>query len=239
MIRWVDEKIDCTAGSDDDPAEKRFGVSLSLKIGMHRDRPNVKPWSRRSLLHERISNDNSVLKRNYAFTGKRHRLVDGARITIFRNKTKRVDISDALNVGTRQRSNHTCQLPHNAAFSGGAGWRRRDVGASQFFWNRRCRRMRHLQNFVLPKNVPSRKFARSEFSGVSHSTMPSHRPARKRRNPHLYSLLNSKSLVSPIGISLTPWNCVMTNSEKRALGQPKSWRVNRLGSLGSKDSWSK
>ena len=40
----------------------------------------------------------------------------------------------------------------------------------------------------------------------------------------------------PSGFGATPCNCVITNSEKSALGQPKSWRVNCFGSSGSNDS---
>jgi hypothetical protein len=40
-----------------------------------------------------------------------------------------------------------------------------------------------------------------------------------------HSERNSRSLVSPIGISLAPSNEVSTNSEKSALGQPKFGRV--------------
>ena len=51
-----------------------------------------------------------------------------------------------------------------------------------------------------------------------------------------HSPRNSRSLVSPMGCGRMPLNVVNTNSLKRALGQPKSFRENRPGSLGSNDS---
>ena len=74
----------------------------------------------------------------------------------------------------------------------------------------------------------------SARSPLSCGTIP------RGRARHCFSLpLKSRSAVLPTGSGGTPSNDVMTYSLKSAFGQPKSARVNFVGSSGSNDSCSR